>query len=110
MKKMILGLASVVMVSTAQASEYPWWYMFSMTTVSPFMTSMLISYCQGSYACDDDKQIIIDAKEDAAMFVATEGAVRGVRLQKAMELVRSANPGVEVPDMVIAQDILAIQL
>jgi len=37
----------------------------------------------GSSSSDDDK-IVLDAREDAAAFVASDGAIRGARLEAAL--------------------------
>ena len=58
---------------------------------------------------DDLKKEIVAAKEDAVAFVATEGNLRGVRLQRAFEVLRSQNPGLSVSDMDLAYEILSVE-
>ena len=54
-----------------------------------------------------DKKILLDAKNDAATFVASQGAVRGVQLQAALEHLRASQPQLQADDLQLAEAILA---
>ena len=58
---------------------------------------------------DNSRKIIIAAKEDAVAFVATEGSLRGVRLQQALRLIRTEMPGLQASDLEIAREILTFE-
>jgi len=58
---------------------------------------------------DGLKKEIVAAKEDAVAFVATEGNLRGVRLQRAFEILRSQNPRLSISDMDLAYEVLAAE-
>jgi uncharacterized protein (TIGR02448 family) len=53
-------------------------------------------------------KIILDAREDAAVFVATEGHVRGVHLQNALEYIRKNNPRLFATDLQLAERIITL--
>ena len=53
-----------------------------------------------------DRKVIIDAHDDAAAFVASDGLIRGARLQAALIALRHASPGQSADDLELAQAIL----
>lgn len=53
--------------------------------------------------------VIIAARDDAAEFLATSGVVRSVKLNKAFEMIRANNPGLEASDLQLAEAILEIK-
>ncbi|MBK5538233.1 DUF2388 domain-containing protein [Pseudomonas sp. TH05] len=55
-----------------------------------------------------DNKIVRAARDDAASFVATDGAIRGVKLESAFEHIRQQVPQLDVSDSQLAQAILAI--
>ncbi|RWU27012.1 Holliday junction resolvase [Pseudomonas alkylphenolica] len=81
--------------STAQA--------FDLTTnnlvVSGYVTSKVSS-------APFDRKLILHAQDDAAMFVASDGAVRGAQLQAALNRLRQDYPKLHVGDLELAQAIL----
>lgn len=60
-----------------------------------------------SSSFNDDK-VVREAKDDAASFVATQGAIRGAHLEAALVHIRGKLPGLQADDMQLAQAILAI--
>lgn len=54
-----------------------------------------------------DDKIVKAARDDAASFVASQGAIRGVHLEAALTHLRSQQPQLEASDMQIAEAILA---
>jgi conserverd hypothetical protein len=48
------------------------------------------------------------AKEDAANFIASEGAVRTARLQSILTEIRATYPALDASDLELAQEILAL--
>ena len=55
-----------------------------------------------------DDKIVREARDDAASFVATEGAIRGVKLESAFDHIRKQTPQLNASDAQLAQAILAI--
>lgn len=65
----------------------------------------------GSSASSDsssgDNKLLLDAREDAASFVASDGALRGARLEAAMRLLRERDPSLrQATDLQLALAIL----
>ncbi|MDD0841192.1 DUF2388 domain-containing protein [Pseudomonas sp. Gutcm_11s] len=55
-----------------------------------------------------DDKVVREAKDDAASFVASAGAIRGAHLEAAFQHVRGKQPTLQMDDMQLAQAILAI--
>lgn len=53
-------------------------------------------------------KVVLQARTDAAAFVASGGDVRGVRLEAALHHIRASLPQVEASDMQLAEAILAL--
>ncbi|UYL10092.1 DUF2388 domain-containing protein [Bdellovibrio sp. SKB1291214] len=67
-----------------------------------------VKLSQKNSAESDYKQILMNAQDDAAMFVATGGQVRGPNLETALENVRFVNR-TTATDMQIAEEILKLK-
>ena len=55
-----------------------------------------------------DDKIVLAARDDAASFVASEGAIRGVKLESALDHIRQQAPQLSATDAQLAQAILTI--
>ncbi len=55
-----------------------------------------------------DKKVVLQARDDAASFVASQGMIRGARLESAFAYIRQQNPTLEASDAQLAQAIAAI--
>lgn len=55
-----------------------------------------------------DDKIVRAARDDAASFVASQGAIRGVKLESALAHIRHQTPALQASDAQLAQAILAI--
>jgi uncharacterized protein (TIGR02448 family) len=53
-----------------------------------------------------DRKLIVAAQDDAAAFVASEGQLRGARLESALLALRDAQPKLSASDLELAQAIL----
>lgn len=61
----------------------------------------------GSSSSDDDK-IVLDARQDAAAFVASDGAIRGARLEAALLHLREQGTAErDASDLALARTLLA---
>lgn len=56
---------------------------------------------------DDDDKIVLEARDDAASFIASEGAIRGAHLEAALQHIRRQSPQLEASDRQLAEAILA---
>lgn len=100
----ILGLAALLTVSaTASATS------FVVTTDAVVgavgATSEATSDVSSSFT--DDK-IVLAARDDAAAFVASQGEIRGVRLESALQHIRQQIPALHGDDMQLAAAILSL--
>jgi uncharacterized protein (TIGR02448 family) len=55
-----------------------------------------------------DDKIVLAARDDAASFVASQGDIRGVKLESALEHIRHQAPQLQATDAQLAQAILTI--
>ncbi|MCE6981364.1 DUF2388 domain-containing protein [Pseudomonas frederiksbergensis] len=55
-----------------------------------------------------DDKVVRAARDDAASFVASEGAIRGVKLESALDHIRQQTPQLNATDAQLAQAILTI--
>ncbi|MHC6223281.1 DUF2388 domain-containing protein [Pseudomonas sp. X10] len=53
-----------------------------------------------------DRKLVLEARDDAAAFVASNGMIRGARLQAALLSLRQVYPQQSVGDLELAQAIL----
>ncbi|WP_413583431.1 DUF2388 domain-containing protein [Bdellovibrio sp. HCB288] len=67
-----------------------------------------VKITQANQANEDYKRILMGAQDDAAMFIASEGQVRGPSLQAALEAVRHVNR-TSATDLQIAEEILKLK-
>ncbi len=66
------------------------------------------SASSGSTSPDDDK-VVLQARDDAASFVASDGRIRGAQLEAALRHLRERDAGAQrASDMQLAQAILAL--
>jgi uncharacterized protein (TIGR02448 family) len=69
-------------------------------------TSGGISNSTGSTSGDD--KVVLQARDDAASFVASQGRIRGAQLEAALRLLRERHPAArQASDLQLAQAILA---
>lgn len=55
-----------------------------------------------------DDKVVLEARADAASFVASQGDIRGVRLEAALNHIRAELPQIQASDMQLAEAILAL--
>lgn len=60
-----------------------------------------------SSSFNDDK-LVLAARDDAASFVASQGALRGVQLEAALQHIRQVAPQLNASDAQLAQAILVL--
>ena len=110
MKRLVL-ICAFTLSSIAQANIQD----SSAATYGASLVTMLVTYfpsltsnCGGTNQCHTWK-MIVEAQEDAALFLATEGQIQGVKLTQAIEALRQLPEAEGASDMDLAQTILSIQ-
>jgi len=62
-----------------------------------------------SGSTSEDDKVVLQARDDAASFVASEGRIRGARLEAALRQLRERDPAARrASDLELAQAILAL--
>ena len=59
-----------------------------------------------TYSTFKDHKLLQPAREDASAFIASDGAIRGVHLEAALQRLRADNPQLQASDAQLAQAIL----
>lgn len=77
---------------------------FDQTTQFPVATSYATSQVTSA---PFDNKLLRGARDDAAQFVATDGALRGARLEAALRWLRQEYPAIAANDRELAEAILA---
>lgn len=96
----LLGLFACLLTSQAQATS------FVMTT--DMTVSLSMSASKGTSSSFTDDKIVLAAKDDAAAFVASDGAIRSARMEAAFARIRQVLDEPGVSDRALAQAILAL--
>ncbi len=99
--RLVSAAALLVVAASANASSF---YVTTDSLVRTLKaTSDLTTDASGSLR---DNKIVRAARDDAASFVASEGAIRGVKLESAFESIRQQAPQLQASDAQLAQAIL----
>ncbi|WP_101926563.1 MULTISPECIES: DUF2388 domain-containing protein [Luteimonas] len=99
---MLLRLASVLLLSGLSATAFAG----SFAGTSAGASSGGSSASSGSSSGDD--KVVLQAREDAAGFVASDGRIRGARLEAALRHLRETRASArDASDLALAQAILA---
>ncbi len=97
------SLSRLVLAVTATLSVSTQVLAFDVTTQSLVKTGYATSQVTtGPF----DSKLIIAAQDDAAVFVASDGQLRGARLESAIEYLRQSRPKLHASDPELAQAIL----
>lgn len=99
---LILGTAATLMAGTASASSF----IATTDTIGASLANTVEGTSDLTSSINDDK-LVLDARDDAARFVASAGEQRGARLQAALLHIRQQAPSTQASDMELAQAILA---
>ena len=95
----LLLLTTCLLNSGAQATSF---------VISTDITlSLILSSSKGTSGSFSDDKIVLAAKDDAATFVASEGEIRGVRIEAAFERIRGVMKE-EYSDQQLANAILML--
>lgn len=76
---------------------------FDLTTQSLVVTGYVTSQVT---TAPFDRKLLLAAQDDAAVFVASKGSVRGAQLESALNYLRQTQPKLHASDLELAQAIL----
>lgn len=90
----------LIYAANAQATS------FVMTTDA--LVSLSMSATKGTSSSFKDDKVVLAAKGDAAAFVASQGDIRGVQLESALQHIRRTLPDLRDTDEQLASAILIL--
>lgn len=104
MPRYLTSLFAATLLATGTASAAS----FTGTTdmVAGGLTNTVDATSDMTSSLRDDK-LVVEAREDAARFIATAGEQRGARLEAALAHIRSQAPDLSGSDLELAEAILA---
>lgn len=102
MRRFIVAGAVLLLSASVQASSL----IASTDVVLGGLTRALGASSNATTSLVDNK-IVQAARDDAAQFLATDGDMRGVRLEAAFQFIREQAPSLEATDTQLAEAILA---
>lgn len=99
---LILGASVTLLAGAASASSF--------IATTDTLGASLINTVEGTSdltsSIGDDK-LVLDARDDAAHFVASNGEQKGAQLEAALVHIRTQAPTIEATDLELARAILA---
>ncbi len=104
MNKYLLSLATVACLAAGTASAG------SITGTIDAIGASLVNTVEGTSDVTSDlgdDKLVLDARDDAARFVASDGQARGAQLEAALQHIRAEAPELEASDLQLANAILA---
>lgn len=100
---LLAGAALLALATQASATSF----VATTDTIGNLTANASESTSDISSSFDDDK-IVLAARDDAASFVASHGAIRGARLEAALRHIRTQAPQLQADDQQLAQAILTL--
>lgn len=97
--RLLSATALLALATTASAGS------FVITT--DWGVKALGSSSDATSSLTNDDKVILAAREDAASFVASQGAIRGAHLEAALTHIQQQQPNLQATDAQLAQAILA---
>ncbi|OCX12192.1 holliday junction resolvasome, helicase subunit [Stutzerimonas xanthomarina] len=99
---LILATSVTLLAGTASASSF----IATTDTLGASLMNTVEGTSDLTSSLNDDK-LVLDARDDAARFVASAGEQRGARLQAALAHIRHQAPSITANDLELARAILA---
>lgn len=100
---LVLGLAVLGLAGGAQASSF----IGTTDAIGGSLVNSIEGTSDATSSIGNDK-VVLDARDDAASFVASGGETRGVQLEAALQHIREQLPELQATDMQLAEAILAL--
>ena len=101
--KTVAFAATLAFASTAGATSF----VVTTDSVVGAVAATSDASSDASSSFTDDK-VVMAARDDAAAFVASQGSIRGVRLEAALQHIRQQIPSLRNDDMQLAAAILSL--
>ncbi|MGL4318364.1 MAG: DUF2388 domain-containing protein [Pseudomonas sp.] len=92
----------LVIATAAQATSF----VVTTDTIGSALAGSSDTSTDISSSLNDDK-LVLAARDDAASFIASQGAIRGVQLEAALRHIRQQAPQLQADDQQLAEAILA---
>ena len=99
-RPLLATLALFSLTGAASASSF-------ISTTDAIGGSLVNTVEATSDATSGSNKILLDAQNDAASFVGSQGAIRGAYLEAALTHIREQQPHLQASDMQLAEAILA---
>ncbi len=99
----LIAAALLMLAGTAQATSF----VVTTDTLGSATVGSTDTTSDISSSFGDDK-IVLAARDDAASFVASQGEIRGARLEAALQHIRQQAPQLHADDLQLAQAILIL--
>ncbi|MCQ4319037.1 DUF2388 domain-containing protein [Stutzerimonas stutzeri] len=100
---LIVAASATLLAGTASASSF----VATTDTLGVSLANTAEGTSDLTSSVNDDK-LVLDARDDAARFVASDGEQRGAQLEAALVHIRSQAPTLEASDLELARAILAL--
>lgn len=100
---LLVAAALFSFAGTASASSF----IGTTDAVAGSLVNTIEATSDATSSMGNDK-VVLDARDDAASFVASAGEVRGVYLEAALKHIRQQQPAIQASDMQLAEAILAL--
>ncbi|PRB76188.1 DUF2388 domain-containing protein [Pseudomonas sp. MYb185] len=98
---LIIATGLLALVGSAHGSSF-------IGTTDAIGGSLVNTIDATSDATSGNNKVVLEAREDAASFVGSDGHLRSARLEAALLHIRQSNPELEATDMQLAEAILAL--
>ncbi len=105
MNKYLLSVATAACLAAGSASAG------SITGTIDAIGASLVNTVEGTSDITSnlgDDKVVLEARDDAARFVASNGEARGAQLEAALQHIRTQAPALEASDLQLAGAILAL--
>jgi uncharacterized protein (TIGR02448 family) len=96
----LLSAAALLALATSASAT-------SFVITTDWTVDALGSSSDATSSSTKDDKVILAARDDAASFVASQGAIRGVQLEAALQQIHQQSPELQATDAQLAQAILA---
>lgn len=98
---LIIAASLLALAGTAHGSSF-------IGTTDAIGGSLVNTIDSTSDATSGSNKVVLEAREDAASFVGSDGELRSARLEAALMHIRQSAPELEATDMQLAEAILAL--
>ncbi|MBB3103249.1 DUF2388 domain-containing protein [Azomonas macrocytogenes] len=106
MRKLVISTATLLTVLAGTVEAHSLERLFNISTRS---TDRTLDFTSDTTTSVRDMKVVVQARAEAASFVATNGDIRGAQLEAALKALRERFPQArEASDLTLAETILAL--